>query len=152
MASLTELRDAACACLKNALPAVRVSGLAGSADAATILRESVGKSTVFVVLLAAENHAERAPMDFDMQATLGALVIIHGRKNQTAREADGLAVAEAAAQSLHGRTFGMADAGPARVLGIAPLADEELENKGLWAWAVTWEQSLTFTATQEAGV
>jgi hypothetical protein len=148
MAYLTEVRDAACQHLKALLPAVRISGLAGGADAATLLRESTGLTTIFVVLLSAENKAHASPMDFDMNATLGALIVLHGRKDQTMRETDGLAVAETVAQALHGQNFGLNGVSAAYVLGLAPLADEELASKGLWAWAVTWEQGLTFSALQ----
>lgn len=149
MTCLTELRNAACLHLKARLPAVRISSLAGGMDAATLLRESTGLTTIFVVLLSAENKAHASPMDFDMNATLGALIVLHGRKNQTMREADGLSVAERVAQALHGQTFGLAGVGAACVLGLAPVSDEELESKGFWAWAVTWEQGLTFSTIQE---
>ena len=149
MTCLTDLRDAACLRLKARLPAVRIGSLAGGADAATLLRESTGLTTIFVVLLSAENKAHGSPMDFDMNATLGALIVLHGRKNQTMREVDGLAVAETVAQALHGQTFGLAGVGAAYVLGLAPIADDELTNNGFWAWAVTWEQGLTLSATQE---
>lgn len=149
MAGLTELRNSACAFLQAALPAVRVSSLAGGTDAATILRESFGQTAVFIVLLSAANRAGDFPMDFDMEATLGAIIVVHGRKNQTAREEDGLAVAEAAALALHGQTFGLDNVGAARVLGLAPVSDEELDSRGIWAWAVTWEQGLSLAAPQE---
>ncbi|MFQ9491592.1 MAG: hypothetical protein ACLR0N_12200 [Bilophila wadsworthia] len=42
-----------------------------------------------------------------MYGQFAALVTIYGRKDQLAREKDGLAIVERVAQALHGGTFGL---------------------------------------------
>ena len=149
MPSLTEVRDAAIAALKTALPGVRVDGVSGGAEAAAVLKKSLGTATVLVTALGAQNAADPRSFDFDVYGQFAALIVIYGRRDQTAREKDGLIVVEQTAQALHGQTFGLFDVGRVRVLSLGPLEDEELENNGAWVWAVTWGQPLTLTPPAE---
>lgn len=142
MASLTQTRDAAVETLRRELPGTRVEGVAGSSEVAAILRESIGAGAVFVMALSAANAVPEDSLDFDLLASCAALVIVHGRKNQTAREADGLKLAEKVARALHGKSFGPGFF-PARLTGMAPVEDDELLARGLWAWGVTWEQRIS---------
>lgn len=149
MPSLTELRDAAVTALKTALPGVRVDSVSGGADAAAVLKKTLGTATVLVTAVGAQNVADPASCDFDVCGQFAALVVIYGRKDQLTREKDGLVVVEQAAQALHGKTFGLFDTGRARVQSLGPLEDEELEDKGAWVWAIVWEQLLTLTPPAE---
>lgn len=149
MPSLTALRDAAIAVLKTALPDVRVESVSGGADAAVILKKALGNATVLVTALGAQNVADPQTFDFDVYATFAALVVLYGRKDQVAREKDGLVVVEQVAQALHGQTFDFFDTGRSRVLSLGPLEDDELDDKGAWVWAVVWGQSLTLTPPTE---
>ena len=149
MPSLTEVRDAAIAALKSAVPEVRVDSVSGGAEAAAVLKKTLGTTTILVTALGAQNAADPRSLDFDVYGQFAALVVIYGRRDQAAREKGGLAAVEPAAQALHGHTFGLVDLGPARVLSLGPLEDAELENNGAWVWAVTWGQPLTLTPPME---
>ena len=149
MPSLTEVRDAAVATLKTALPGTRIDRVSGGAEAAAVMKKSLGTATVLVTALGAQNAADPRSLDFDVYGQFAALVTIYGRKDQLAREKDGLAIVERVAQALHGGTFGLFDIGPARVSSLGPLEDEDLEHNGAWVWAVTWGQSLTLTPPAE---
>ncbi len=149
MPSLTEVRDAAIAALKSAVPEVRVDSVSGGAEAAAVLKKTLGTTTILVTALGAQNAADPRSLDFDVYGQFAALVVIYGRRDQTVREKDGLAVVECAARALHGQTFNLDDTGPARVLSLGPLEDDELDEKGAWVWAVTWGQPLTLTPPME---
>lgn len=143
MAALTAARDAAILYLGQVFPDVHVAPMAASDEAGAILSRLIGDGGIFVLISRAENCSPRESLDFDLRATFAALVVAHGRKNQESREDAGLPVAEKAALALHGATFGLAGASPARVLGLAPISDNDLQKRGLWAWGITWEQTLT---------
>ncbi len=149
MPSLTEVRDAAIATLKTALPGTRIDCVSGGSEAAVVMKKSLGTATVLVTALGAQNAADPRSLDFDVYGQFAALVTIYGRKDQLAREKDGLAIVDRVALALHGETFGLFDIGPARVLSLGPLEDDELDDKGAWVWAVTWGQPLTFTPPAE---
>ena len=53
MPSLVEIRDAAIRELSLLLPDVTVGAISGGADAAEVLRESLGPATVLVTILSA---------------------------------------------------------------------------------------------------
>ncbi len=142
MPGLTQTRDAAVALLKAALPDMRVEGIAGATDATSILREPIGAGAIFVMALSSVNVASEDSLDFDLQGSLAALIVVHGRKNKTARESDGLALAEKVALALHGNSFGLTGVSPARCTGLAPVEDDDMDARGVWAWGVTWEQRI----------
>lgn len=142
MAGLVETREAAIASLGGDFPDLAVHGASGSSDAATILARYIGQGAVIVMALGASNVAAPNSLQFDVNADFAAIVIVHGKKDAKAREDEGLPLAESVALHIHGNTFGLSGASPARVSGISPIADEELSKKGLWAWAITWEQRL----------
>lgn len=145
MASLSQLRDAAVESLELAFPALCVKPVSGSADAASILADYIGKGVVLVMALTAQNVAERNSLVFDLNANLAAIMVIHGLKNALSRENAGLPLAEGLALEIHGNTFGLSGVSPARVSAIAPIADEEITKRGLWAWTITWDQRLVLT-------
>ncbi|MFQ9867390.1 MAG: hypothetical protein ACLRWP_10680 [Bilophila wadsworthia] len=122
MPSLTEVRDAAVATLKTALPGTRIDRVSGGAEAAAVMKKSLGTATVLVTALGAQNAADPRSLDFDVYGQFAALVTIYGRKDQLAREKDGLAIVERVAQALHGGTFGLFDIGPARYRPSVHLA------------------------------
>lgn len=142
MAGLVETREAAIASLGGDFPGLAVLGASGSSDAATILARYIGQGAVIVMALGASNVAAPNSLQFDVNADFAAIVIVHGKKDAKAREDEGLPLAESVALHIHGNTFGLSGASPARVSGISPIADEELSKKGLWAWAIIWEQRL----------
>lgn len=142
MAGLVETREAAIASLGGDFPGLAVLGASGSSDAATILARYIGQSAVIVMALGASNVAAPNSLQFDVNADFAAIVIVHGKKDAKAREDEGLPLAESVALHVHGNTFGLSGASPARVSGISPIADEELSKRGLWAWGITWEQRL----------
>lgn len=146
MAGLVETREAAIASLRMGFPALAVMGASGSSDAAAILAKYIGQGAVIVMALGASNAAAPSSLQFDVNADFAAIVIVHGKKDAVAREDEGLPLAESVALHIHGNAFNLSGASPARVSGISPIADDELSKRGLWAWAITWEQRLVLKA------
>ena len=149
MPSLVEIRDAAIRELGLLLPDVTVGAISGGADAAEVLRESLGPATVLVTILSAQNTASTDSFDLDVYGQFAAIVVIYGGTGQEEREMDGLAVVDEVVHAIHGQMFGLTDTAFAQIRSIAPLDDEELERKGAWAWAVLWEQAFTLTPPAE---
>ena len=56
MPSLTEVRDAAIAALKSAVPEVRVDSVSGGAEAAAVLKKTLGTTTILVTAWRAERR------------------------------------------------------------------------------------------------
>ena len=149
MPSLVEIRDAAIRELGLLLPDVTVGAISGGADAAEVLRESLGPATVLVTILSAQNTASTDSFDLDVYGQFAAIVVIYGGTGQEEREMDGLAVVDEVVHAIHGQMFGLTDTAFAQIRSIAPLDDEELERNGAWAWAVLWGQAFTLTPPAE---
>lgn len=145
MAGLVETREAAITSLRGDFPGFTVMGASGSSDAATILAKYIGRGAIIVMALGASNVADPSSLQLDVNADFAAIVIVHGKKDAKAREDEGLPLAESVALHIHGNTFGLSGASPARVSGISPIADDELSKRGLWAWGITWEQRLALS-------
>lgn len=140
MASLTIARDAAITLLKTTLPAQRVEAFAGDIDLAALAQKAVPTGgSLFVAALSATNVGHG--LDFDMQGSFGCFCVARAPKAEQ-REAEALALAEAAAKSLHGADFGLTTVSPARVLAITAVPDEAVDQSGVVVWAVLWEQLL----------
>ena len=76
MPSLVEIRDAAIRELSLLLPDVTVEAISGGADAAEVLRESLGPATVLVTILSAQNTASTDSFDLDVYGQFAAIVVI----------------------------------------------------------------------------
>ena len=149
MPSLVELRDAAIRELDLLLPDVTVGAISGGADAAEVLRESLGPATVLVTILSAQNTASTDSFDLDVYGQFAAIVVMYGGTGQEEREMDGLAIVDEVVHAIHGQMFGLTDTSFAQIRSIAPLDDEGLERNGAWAWAVLWGQAFTLTPPAE---
>lgn len=150
MPDLTEVRDAATGLLAAGIPeAARVEALAGELDMASIARKNVGHAdagSLFVAVGEAENAAAPDSLDFDMAAVFAAFAVARHASRPAHAEAAALALAQKAAKLVHGSVFGLAGLSPARVLSIAPVADENLEKNNFSVWSVVWAQRITMEA------
>ena len=140
MPRITSLRDAIVSHLETQIPNVRVDALTGGLNLENIMQDSIGRESMLVMALSAQNKGDL--LDFDIMVAFAVIVLVRGRGTQINREADGLAMAEDVALALHGQKFGFSDVSPAKVYEIAPIEDNTLSSKGLWAWAVTFEQGI----------
>lgn len=145
MPSLTQVRDAAIAHLKTALPSInRIEGFAGELDMASVAGKNLPKGgALFVSVGEAANAGTCA--DLEMVAAFGVFAVARTSGKRETGEAEALALAETAVMALHGQTFDLQGTGPALVRGIAPVSDEGLEKLGVSVWSVLWEQLITFT-------
>lgn len=145
MPTLTQVRDAAAEMLRKALPkAVRVEAFAGEIDLAGLAQKGVAQGgSLYVAVLSAVNAG--TGLDFDMRAGFACFALGRAARPED-REAEALALAEAAALALHGATFGLAGVSPALVDAVAPVPDEAVEKSGVSVWAVTWAQHIIFNA------
>lgn len=150
MPDLTEVRDAAADLLAAGIPeAARVEALAGELDMASIARKNVSHAdagSLFVAVGEAENAAAPDSLDFDMAAVFAAFAVARHASRPAHAEAAALALAQKAARLVHGSVFGLAGLSPARVLSIAPVADESLEKSNFSVWSVVWAQRITMEA------
>ena len=149
MPSLTQVRDAAIAHLKTALPAIsRIEGFAGELDMTSAAGKNLPKGgALFVSVGEAVNSG--ADADMELVAAFGVFAVARTSGKREAGEAEALALAEAAVTALHGQAFDTQGVGPALVRGITPVPDESLEKLGVSIWSVIWEQLITFdTATR----
>ena len=117
MPSLVEIRDAAIRELSLLLPDVTVEAISGGADAAEVLRESLGPATVLVTILSAQNTASTDSFDLDVYGQFAAIVVIYGGTGQEEREMDGLAVVDEVVHAIHGQMFGLTDTSFAQIRG-----------------------------------
>lgn len=146
MPSLTEVRDAAVALLQTVLPDLpRVEVFSGeiTIDAVADKRLPAGVS-VLVAALAADNDAAPGTLDFDVVGSFGVLVISNNAAGAEDAEADALAVAETAALSIHGATFGL-PVSPAIVQALEAVHDEAFVENNYSVWTIVWRQQLVFT-------
>lgn len=146
MPSLTEVRDAAVALLQTVLPDLpRVEAFSGeiTIDAVADKRLPAGVS-VLVAALAADNDAAPGTLDFDVVGSFGVLVISNNAAGAEDAEADALAVAETAALSIHGATFGL-PVSPAVVQTLEAVHDEAFVENNYSVWTIVWRQQLVFT-------
>lgn len=149
MPGLIDVRDAAVALLRAALPEVRrIEAFSGEFTPGAATLKNLPPEAVFVAALSGRNPAAADSLDFDMLGAFCVFVLTRARASREACEGDGLALAERAALALHGGTFSIAGVGPARVLGLEPAYDEELEKSGVMIWTVLWQQPLVFTGPQ----
>lgn len=147
MPSLTQIRTAAVATLDAGLSGgTKVAAFSGALSVEALTSRNVPGLAVYVAALGAQNVTAADSLVFDLSATFGALVISRRGKDQTAREEDGLAVAEAVAAIVHGNVFDLAGVSPARVFALSPLDDDDLAEKGVWIWSVIWQQGFIFTS------
>ncbi len=150
MPDLTDVRDAAADLLAAGIPeAARVEALAGELDMASIARKNVSHAdagSLFVAVGEAENAAAPDSLDFDMAAVFAAFAVARHASRPAHAEAAALALAQKAARLVHGSVFGLAGLSPARVLSIAPVADENLEKNNFSVWSVVWAQHITMEA------
>ena len=152
MPSLTEVRDAAVALLQTVFPDLpRVEAFSGeiTIDAVADKRLPAGVS-VLVAALAADNDAPPGTLDFDVVASFGVLVISSNAAGAEYAEADALSVAETAALSIHGATFGL-PASPAVVKSLEAVNDEAFVENGYSVWTIVWQQQLIFTERNPDG-
>lgn len=148
MASLTQVRDAAVALLREALPSiVRLEAFSGTLtmDDASMKRLPFGVS-ILVAAVAADNTAPPGTLDFDVTGEFGAIIVSKSKSTAEAREADSLAVAQQVSMALHGQTFALPDVGPAIVTTLEAVDAEEFAKNGICVWSVRWQQALTFSA------
>lgn len=146
MPSLTEVRDAAVTLLQTVFPDLsRVEAFSGeiTIDAVADKRLPAGVS-VLVAALAADNDAPPGTLDFDVVASFGVLVISSNAAGAEYAEADALSVAETAALSIHGATFGL-PVSPALVKSLEAVNDEAFVENGYSVWTIVWQQQLIFT-------
>lgn len=150
MPDLTDVRDATADLLAAGIPeAARVEALAGELDMASIARKNVSHAdagSLFVAVGEAENAAAPDSLDFDMAAVFAAFAVARHASRPAHAEAAALALAQKAAKLVHGSVFGLAGLSPARVLSIAPVADENLEKNNFSVWSVVWAQHITMEA------
>ena len=148
MPSLTEVRDAAVALLKAGIPeAERVESFAGDLDMQSAASKNVrpgGGGSLFVAAGEAENEAAPDSLDFDMRGVYGVFAVARHATKPEIAEAQALNLAQRAAKLLHGATFGLTGASPARVISLAPVTDDDLAKAGIWVWSVIWRQAVVF--------
>ena len=77
-------------------------------------------------------------------ASFGVLIISSNAAGAEYAEADALSVAETAALSIHGATFGL-PVSPARVKSLEAVNDETFVENGYSVWTIVWQQQLIFT-------
>ena len=146
MPSLTEVRDAAVVLLQTVLPdLLRVEAFSGeiTIDAVADKRLPAGVS-VLVAALAADNDAAPGTLDFDVVGSFGVLVISNNAAGAEDAEAEALAVAETAALSIHGATFGL-PVSPAVVQTLEAVHAEAFAENNYRVWTIVWRQQLVFT-------
>lgn len=146
MPLLTDVRDAACAFLRAALPeAARVEAFFGDLDMDGAGPRNIpfgSDASIFVAVVEAENAG--GPLDLDLVCTFGAFSISRHASRPTAACSASLSLAQKAALAIHGSTFGLGGIGPARIENIAPIDSEDLAKAGIRAWSVVWTQTITF--------
>ena len=146
MPSLTEVRDAAVVLLQTVLPdLLRVEAFSGeiTIDAVADKRLPAGVS-VLVAALAADNDAAPGTLDFDVVGSFGVLVISNNAAGAEDAVAEALAVAETAALSIHGATFGL-PVSPAVVQTLEAVHAEAFAENNYSVWTIVWRQQLVFT-------
>lgn len=144
MPSLTALRDTAVAALREVLTDVsRVEAFAGEVTLDAIAGKGLQAGvSVFVALVSVDNGSD-APLDLDVTATFGALVVSSNPVSAEDREAEALRVAEKVVLTLHGATFSLPDVSPVALHSLEPVLDEALSDNGLAVWSALWTQALT---------
>lgn len=142
MPLLTEVRDAAVALLKEGLPeAARVEAFVGDLNVDSVAGKHVlpsGQGSVFVTFGEAENLFGDHDLDLNISAAYGCFVLARDVARPAQAEAVALAMAQKVAILLNGATYGLYTVSPARIMSIAPVTDEGMAQKGIHAWAVTW--------------
>lgn len=136
MPMLTEIRDAACAFLKEKLPeAARVEIFAGVLDFDRIAPRNVqfaDEASLFVAAGEARNMGDGLIMD--MEGSFWVFSLNRNAARPTIATSAALAMIQKAALALHGSTLGMEGIAPARVGDISPISGEELEKAGFQVW------------------
>ena len=142
MPSLTEVRDAAVTLLQTVFPDLpRVEAFSGEITIGAVADKRLPAGvSVLVASLAADNDAAPGSLDFDVVASFGVLIISSNAAGAEYAEADALSVAETAALSIHGATFGL-PVSPARVKSLEAVNDETFVENGY----SVWQQQLIFT-------
>ena len=146
MPSLTEVRDAAVTLLQTVFPDLpRVEAFSGEITIGAVADKRLPAGvSVLVASLAADNDAAPGSLDFDVVASFGVLIISSNAAGAEYAEADALSVAETAALSIHGATFGL-PVSPARVKSLEAVNDETFVENGYSVWTFVWQQQLIFT-------
>ena len=146
MPSLTEVRDAAVTLLQTVFPDLpRVEAFSGEITIGAVADKRLPAGvSVLVASLAADNDAAPGSLDFDVVASFGVLIISSNAAGAEYAEADALSVAETAALSIHGATFGL-PVSPARVKSLEAVNDETFVENGYSDWTIVWQQQLIFT-------
>ena len=146
MPSLTEVRDAAVTLLQTVFPDLpRVEAFSGEITIGAVADKRLPAGvSVLVASLAADNDAAPGSLDFDVVASFGVLIISSNAAGAEYAEADALSVAETAALSIHGATFGL-PVSPARVKSLEAVNDETFVENGYSVWTIVWQQQPIFT-------
>lgn len=146
MPSLIEVRQAAIAKLKQGLPHLKIEPFLADVSLASLSRQSLNSTTIFVAVLEAHNIAQNS-LDFNILGNFAAFCLVR-QKSTHMREDQALALAQNLSWLIHAQTFGLEQLGPAKILQLAPLSEASLEAKGINIWSVLWQQALVFTKTQ----
>lgn len=138
MPLLTDVRDAACAYLKSALPeALRVEAFAGSLDFDRLSPRGLQYAEQACLFIApGECRNVGKDLDLDCEADFWAFSVARHAARPTIASNASLCLAQKAAISIHGQTFGIIGVSPAYVRHVTAIAGDDFEKAGIWAWEI----------------
>lgn len=146
MPLLTDVRDAACAYLGEALPeALRVEAFSGALDFERLSPRGVQYSEQACLFIApGECRNVGSELAFDCEADFWVFSIARHAARPTIASNASLALAQKAAIAIHGQTFGLSGVSPASVQHVSAISGEQFEKAGIWAWELLFTMRVVF--------